>query len=225
VGVTEGWETEWEMPGQAKANLHAGYKPARVTSVTSTQTFRPMSQIQGDFIASLIAERGGKEAAAVQPTRAFLNGHAKAGTLSTSIASQAIDALKAIPKPVAPAPDLFTSAAQVAPKVMDPYAGIPEGNYALETPEAKEPVTFYRVSHPDWAKVTQVQVYSSDEKHYQKGEARKNVLQRIAEDTKAAAALYGFKMKRCWKCHRKLTVEASQIRGMGETCAKNEGWL
>jgi hypothetical protein len=221
------------MPGQAKANLHAGYKPARVTSVSTTKTFRPMSPPQKDLIDKLIAERGGKEAAAVQPTRAFLNGHAKAGTLSTTIASQAIDALLAIPKPVAPAPNLFTSAAaQVAPKVSDPYVGISEGDYALETPEAKEPVTFYRVSHPDWRKsederptVTQVQVYSSDEKHYLSGEARRRALKGIASDTKASAALYGFKMKRCWKCHRKLTVEASQIRGMGLRCAESEGWL
>lgn len=47
---------------------------------------------------------------------------------------------------------------------------------------------------------------------------------RFIADPADAARVYGQESKMCCICNRKLTLEESMVRGMGEICASNFGW-
>ena len=192
------------------------------TTTRKADPIVPPTEKQVRFLRSLLAERAGVEAA--EAIRVALNVSREAGTLSKRDVSKAIDALLQIARPAAPiAP--FEKTEPTAPRrQVAPLPEVPEGRYALRVDGV---VKFYVVDQPTegkWAGWTFVKVQASDDLFPVKGEARRPILEAIAQDPAAAAALYGHELGVCGVCNRTLTDEESRARGIGPVCAQKRGW-
>jgi len=132
--------------------------------------------------------------------------------LTRSQASRIIDAMKLLPK--------------VKVIAADQWPTVPRGRYAVENEEGR--LMFYHVDRPSvgkWSGFTFLSVRASDELHpIRNKEAKKLIMDRIAEDPKAAGLRFGREIGRCCICGRTLTDETSRARGIGPICAAGTGW-
>lgn len=193
--------------------------PADLASVADSATEK-----QGSFLRSLLAERempakddktGAERAAAAL---ALLD----SGQLTKGQASRSIEFLLTCPKRSATA---STSTASTGGK-FKVWPTIPDGRYALPMPaDDVNPIHFFTIKTADhgdeWDGFQRTKRHVSDERYPVKGAQRREIMDRIAEDPKAAAVLYGHETNHCCVCGRELTRPESREAGIGPKCAES----
>jgi hypothetical protein len=106
------------------------------------------------------------------------------------------------------------------------WPDVPAGRYAVKNQQ--DVLQFYTVDRPKegkWAGYTFLSVWASDEKHpIRNSETKLLILQRIAEDPKAAAERFGQEIGACGICGRTLTDETSRAIGIGPVCREKSEW-
>lgn len=113
-----------------------------------------------------------------------------------------------------------------APKAKASSVDVPEGRYAVRGIDGERgDILFVKVDRPTdgrWAGYTFVkQIVGGHPEYPIKGARAAAVLARIAEaGVKESAMLYGQEIKRCARCHIKLTSEYRKI-GIGPECIKH----
>ena len=86
---------------------------------------------------------------------------------------------------------------------------------------------FYKVDHGKgkWQGFIIVSVQASDDLWpVRNREQRRQILDHIARDPKAAAERYGLAIGKCGVCGRTLTDEESRRIGIGPICRAERGW-
>ena len=179
----------------------------------------PASEGRAKLIRNLLAER-------VVPADASarLNERLEKGLVNTEQAIEAIEWLKSRDRV-----EVVTARSKGG---FDPFPSaevVPEGRYAVATePGATNSLAFYKVDRPTsgkWAGRVFVKLMISDDEQGLSYAASKTVLGKIAAvGAEQASAAYGLHIKRCGICHRTLTNEDSQKRGIGPDCAAKMGW-
>lgn len=108
-----------------------------------------------------------------------------------------------------------------SPQVETPE--VPAGTYAIEV-DGK--LCFVRVEHGKgrWAGRTFVKQQAGDDLYPVRGSRANTMLALIAEDPRAAMALYGHEIGRCGRCGRTLTDAESRELGIGPVCVEKLGW-
>ena len=183
---------------------------------TTTRTVAPPADRPSEaavrYLRNLLAEREGIEAA--EAIRDRLNARREAGQLTRVVVSEAIDRLKAIPRPrrEAGTPQRFDRQ----------LPDVPEGHYAIESTGDND-LAFYRVDRPTTGayagRVFVKLVVGGKPDQNVPGRNVPGILARIVEAGIAeAAATYGRELGQCYRCNRHLTDETSRALGIGPDC-------
>lgn len=126
-----------------------------------------------------------------------------------------INWLKEQPKKVAPSPSAPTQDRYAGVAPLDGKGKAHSFHYAIRTDTE---VKFYRVKRGRKTGVMFVDVQASDEYYPIRSYSQRNaVLSLIAQDPKAALALYGRELGACGRCGRTLTSEYREL-GIGPVC-------
>lgn len=103
---------------------------------------------------------------------------------------------------------------------------VPAGRYAVEGDD--DVLKFYRVRKVDkgkWAGWSFLDVQASSDFYPIRGlKAVRPIMEKIAEDPRAAAQKYGQEIGRCCICGRTLTNAISRRYGIGPVCAGRTDW-
>lgn len=212
----------------------------------SGTTQRMMTPGQSTFIRNLLAERQGVERA--EQVRAELNDLREAGGITSKQASDFIERLKSIPKAATsttprqsgPRPNQYGGACTACGKHVEANDGLvervdgawevyhrdgecpsdfpfPEGRYAVDNERGT--TAFYHCYDGE------VYAMASDNERRIPRQQAVTIIDKIAEDPRAAAVRYATEFKRCGICNRGLTDDESKARGIGPVCARKAGWL
>lgn len=185
-----------------------------------------ITEKQSKFIRDLLAQRTGNESA--EALRKLLNMLREKGELTSKVASVVITQLLEI-RPNTNAPVVIESQENQGGGTrggIQDLPDVPEGRYAVENEDGV--LRFYSVDRPKdgrWAGRTFVAVWASDEKHpIRNPQERRKILEKIAEDPRAASVRFGQEIGKCPVCGRTLTDEESRANGIGPICKAKVGW-
>lgn len=137
--------------------------------------------------------------------------------------SGVIDRLRAnLEAPAVSAPATTPPAPVDAPtRKWDGFDDVPNGYYALATPDTVDEIHYYRVSRSRDGRYVRVAEQASSTFYPVRPWPRAaGILNRLRETgLRDAAYLYGTTIGRCCRCNRTLTDEASRAMGIGPDCA------
>lgn len=198
------------MTSRTHAPRDTSYRPPNAHRASDR---KPANQAQFDYIKGLIEKRDTSAIVAqIQHAREL----GTKGQLSSLGASDLIDLLKKQP---------FKAPRQSQPQ--DQLPDVPAGYYALRNVQPHQPISFFQIDRPTegrYAGRTFVKHLQSDTRVRVTGSDMVNILKLIFADMRAAASLYGSKIGKCPRCHRKLTDDVSRTRGIGPDCEIYWGW-
>jgi hypothetical protein len=108
-------------------------------------------------------------------------------------------------------------------------ADLPEGKYALLTPQAQNEISFFSVWHPPDSETAIIisQLFGAPGSWRRKtcrGQRYSSIAQEIAADPKAAMARFGLHFTVCGRCGSPLTNDLSRELGIGPDCRQHLGW-
>lgn len=211
------WREAEEAPGALRT---APSQPLRQATITEP--------IRTDRSRTAPAQ---EERKATEPMMRFVNSLIKYRAIDPVIVAETVKRIEAAPDGALPfrMAKLFIDAYKDAPNKPKEEApatsvdvdlpDVPAGRYALRTDGV---VKFYRLDRPEegkWAGRFFLKAQASDETYpIRNATAKREILERIAEDIEASAVLYGQELGRCYRCGRTLTDELSRSLGIGPDC-------